>query len=143
MVYDLCLCGFFSEQKTAYEMRISDWSSDVCSADLHLARRLRVGGQLDHRLDRVADDVALPGGEEVHDEARGCLEGHTLGRGRGGVHEIEARALGGFLGRLQHVDDLRRLADLLPVAEGLLLAGGEARSEAHTSELQSLMRHSY
>src|SRR3546814_8845063 len=34
----------------------------------HLARRLRVGGQLDHRLDRVADDVALPGGEEVHDE---------------------------------------------------------------------------
>src|SRR3546814_7922993 len=58
----------------------------------HLARRLRVGGQLDHRLDRVADDVALPGGEEVHDEARGCLEGHTLGRGRGGVHEIAARA---------------------------------------------------
>src|SRR3546814_3782912 len=26
--------GFFFEQKTAYEMRISDWSSDVCSSDL-------------------------------------------------------------------------------------------------------------
>src|SRR3546814_2504538 len=26
--------GFFFKQKTAYEMRISDWSSDVCSADL-------------------------------------------------------------------------------------------------------------
>src|SRR3546814_2254232 len=26
---------FFFKQKTAYEMRISDWSSDVCSADLH------------------------------------------------------------------------------------------------------------
>src|SRR3546814_13645271 len=26
---------FFSKQKTAYEMRISDWSSDVCSSDLH------------------------------------------------------------------------------------------------------------
>src|SRR3546814_1911714 len=27
-------CLFFFEQKTAYEMRISDWSSDVCSSDL-------------------------------------------------------------------------------------------------------------
>src|SRR3546814_14363912 len=27
---------FFFKQKTAYEMRISDWSSDVCSSDLHL-----------------------------------------------------------------------------------------------------------
>src|SRR3546814_9791644 len=26
---------FFFKQKTAYEMRISDWSSDVCSSDLH------------------------------------------------------------------------------------------------------------
>src|SRR3546814_6191639 len=38
----LCLCSvvccfilvFFFKQKTAYEMRISDWSSDVCSSDL-------------------------------------------------------------------------------------------------------------
>src|SRR3546814_14866214 len=32
---------FFFKQKTAYEMRISDWSSDVCSSDLvgHLRRR--------------------------------------------------------------------------------------------------------
>src|SRR3546814_4600018 len=29
-----CLCVFFFKQKTAYEMRISDWSSDVCSSDL-------------------------------------------------------------------------------------------------------------
>src|SRR3546814_8344489 len=28
------LCIFFFKQKTAYEMRISDWSSDVCSSDL-------------------------------------------------------------------------------------------------------------
>src|SRR3546814_10376641 len=28
---------FFFKQKTAYEMRISDWSSDVCSSDLGLA----------------------------------------------------------------------------------------------------------
>src|SRR3546814_2318796 len=30
----LFLCLFFFKQKTAYEMRISDWSSDVCSSDL-------------------------------------------------------------------------------------------------------------
>src|SRR3546814_20321254 len=34
---------FFFKQKTAYEMRISDWSSDVCSSDLPIgALRLRV-----------------------------------------------------------------------------------------------------
>src|SRR3546814_4311915 len=33
--YIVCFyCFFFFKQKTAYEMRISDWSSDVCSSDL-------------------------------------------------------------------------------------------------------------
>src|SRR3546814_7337143 len=40
---------FFFKQKTAYEMRISDWSSDVCSSDLHDA-----WGE----FDRVAGDQA-------------------------------------------------------------------------------------
>src|SRR3546814_7462239 len=35
IVYNMMLfCFFFFKQKTAYEMRISDWSSDVCSSDL-------------------------------------------------------------------------------------------------------------
>src|SRR3546814_4721338 len=32
---------FFFKQKTAYEMRISDWSSDVCSSDLRIAKQSR------------------------------------------------------------------------------------------------------
>src|SRR3546814_5596546 len=32
---DVLIVVFFFKQKTAYEMRISDWSSDVCSSDLH------------------------------------------------------------------------------------------------------------
>src|SRR3546814_2718756 len=32
---------FFFKQKTAYEMRISDWSSDVCSSDLRVDRECR------------------------------------------------------------------------------------------------------
>src|SRR3546814_5139215 len=41
----LVLLFFFFKQKTAYEMRMSDWSSDVCSSDLlgpTVLRRLRV-----------------------------------------------------------------------------------------------------
>src|SRR3546814_4920857 len=34
----LFLYGFFFKQKTAYDMRISDWSSEVCSSDLSRAR---------------------------------------------------------------------------------------------------------
>src|SRR3546814_9183889 len=34
LMYVVCLFFFFFKQKTAYEMRISDWSSDVCSSDL-------------------------------------------------------------------------------------------------------------
>src|SRR3546814_7889266 len=33
-VYSVLIFVFFFKQKTAYEMRISDWSSDVCSSDL-------------------------------------------------------------------------------------------------------------
>src|SRR3546814_1907441 len=41
MSVTMCLgsyCFFFFKQKTAYEMRISDWSSDVCSSDLNSSR---------------------------------------------------------------------------------------------------------
>src|SRR3546814_10836417 len=39
------VCFFFFKQKTAYEMRISDWSSDVCSSDL-LAPALCCGSEV-------------------------------------------------------------------------------------------------
>src|SRR3546814_12668695 len=48
------MCCFF-KQKTAYEMRISDWSSDVCSSDL-----------LDHG---IVDAAASQGGHQVLDGA--------------------------------------------------------------------------
>src|SRR3546814_3338165 len=37
----VCLFFFFFKQKTAYEMRISDWSSDVCSSDLVVLSAVR------------------------------------------------------------------------------------------------------
>src|SRR3546814_5313034 len=39
---------FFFKQKTAYEMRISDWSSDVCSSDLRCNQRLDHGQEKEH-----------------------------------------------------------------------------------------------
>src|SRR3546814_6643765 len=41
---------FFFKQKTAYEMRISDWSSDVCSSDLIAFSQAIDEFRLDHRL---------------------------------------------------------------------------------------------
>src|SRR3546814_13012868 len=43
----MLFCFLFFKQKTAYEMRISDWSSDVCSSDLfgdQMGRRIRETG---------------------------------------------------------------------------------------------------
>src|SRR3546814_7867001 len=56
---------FFFKQKTAYEMRISDWSSDVCSSDLPGRGR---GGVLVERVEMMAveDDVEV-GGERLVD----------------------------------------------------------------------------
>src|SRR3546814_19391310 len=41
---------FCFKQKTAYEMRISDWSSDVCSSDLLYRQQLFGGSQPEHRV---------------------------------------------------------------------------------------------
>src|SRR3546814_2505572 len=59
---------FFFKQKTAYEMRISDWSSDVCSSDLLDARPGEADGEHVVRQHRAVAagaedllDVAVPG----------------------------------------------------------------------------------
>src|SRR3546814_1678787 len=71
VVYVVFFCVF--KQKTAYEMRISDWSSDVCSSDLrHL--NAQFGDELvDHRTWVLAGDGCLM--EGVNHEAIG-LAGH-------------------------------------------------------------------
>src|SRR3546814_10328137 len=80
---------FFFKQKTAYEMRISDWSSDVCSSDLAVAdmrraRAVKLGIILDrlgqHRGVAVTRDLragALKRGEDRRDGAVG-IDGDIL-----------------------------------------------------------------
>src|SRR3546814_1738088 len=51
-----CLVFFFFKQKTAYEMRISDWSSDVCSSDLGSGVGSTAGNAPDACARRGVDD---------------------------------------------------------------------------------------
>src|SRR3546814_15121757 len=88
---------FFFKQKTAYEMRISDWSSDVCSSDLrnvrrrpgreHVARLLHRGGRRGDRPSRRhrrlrrhrAATASAPGGIAMtsRDAVQGFAESMT------------------------------------------------------------------
>src|SRR3546814_2444472 len=116
---------FFFKQKPAYELRISDWSSDVCSSDLSDRRGIGVepfrGGFPVGRGGLAELDDAFV--EELH------VFGTAAGRYRG-VLQVRVAVHG--LGKPFH-DDIAGRAD-----------GGRApRSEEHTSDLQSLMRLSY
>src|SRR3546814_9925787 len=56
MLLSLVLFFFFFKQKTAYEMRISDWSSDVCPSDL-----IKASFPRDYALARIAESQAETG----------------------------------------------------------------------------------
>ncbi len=95
----------------------------------HRSRRLWIGGELDHGLDGIADDVALPGWKQVHDETCRRLQRDALRGRRRGVHVIKPGTFGGGLGRFQHVDKLCFPADLLQIAEGLFLDGRQPAAD--------------
>src|SRR3546814_3119638 len=113
-------------------MRISDWSSDVCSSDLRAVQgqRLRTvaGAGLQHH--RVATDA----GAAVAAAGLDLQPGLEAAR----IHRLAREPGGGG----QRIADLGRIAQAH--ADGGRVAGRVGiRSEEHTSELQSLMRISY
>src|SRR3546814_2194152 len=78
----ICVSFFFCKQKTAYEMRISDWSSDVCSSDLE---RRSVAG---HRRVRCGDQVVFD------DESADPAVAEDVGDLVGGEHEVDRHEIG-------------------------------------------------
>src|SRR3546814_10923726 len=96
------MCVFFFKQKTAYEMRISDWSSDVCSSDLQaLQPQAEIGGERDELV--VAD---LLGQHQVAGPRYGG-EGHRHGL-RDAIGDDNIARLGPQPAQLEPAD--RRLA---------------------------------
>src|SRR3546814_4611910 len=100
-------------------MRISDWSSDVCSSDL----------EHDHAI-----EIFTGPGENLV-EARCVASARTQRRIGHEEDSVAHRDGGAQLPGRQRLDVDREAAKRSPVAPG--------RSEEHTSELQSLMRISY
>src|SRR3546814_18066399 len=86
---------FFFKQKPAYELRISDWSSDVCSSDLDDLGE-RHAGTLPRP--RAAEPVALRGGG---------LPPRPPALQRGGPHVLRPRRAALGHSALRHLDDLR------------------------------------
>src|SRR3546814_9284312 len=115
-------------------MRISDWSSDVCSSDL--ARRGREIMVADRLADRHPIGVARSLGEGAVDIGPG-------GRLRRGVPRqlpgIVRRSVAELAGRIAVIIILGRARVLALVAD----RHADVRSAEHTSELQALMRISY
>src|SRR3546814_1486022 len=144
---------FFLKQKTAYEMRISDWSSDGCSSDLRVRAVQRVdrGGQFARRLDRRPARIAV--GLVARDPRPHLVVERLGGRDKDRVapRRLGARLCIAALARPRAADHEQRCAAHPPIPAIRSFASMSAcaansaaiRSEEHTSELQSLMRSSY
>src|SRR3546814_9750006 len=93
-VIDPCTClflvlvFFFFKQKTAYEMRIRDWSSDVCSSDLMSL------------IEHARDSAALPPDRSETVVPIGLASGTISDHGKHPVESREALAFGDHLFKL-------------------------------------------
>src|SRR3546814_1496182 len=114
-------------------MRISDWSSDVCSSDLEVEAST-AWKRLAH-LYRISDDVI--GGCSAFLKASESTDPP--------LEEISKMAnwLNNASAVIGNMDVLERSTLFKPLAALMEAHLAEARSEEHTSELQSLMRISY
>src|SRR3546814_3702261 len=156
---------FFFKQKTAYEMRISDWSSDVCSSDLRRRRRSARSVRARRRVPGRRSFPSRPAGRAVRDPRLARLgafpgdigEEHAIPRLRGYLRDARAH-----LPRPDHADCLHlacsfdenvpcrtrsrvysAYVEAAPARSPTPPPKSLCRSEEHTSELQSLMRISY
>src|SRR3546814_10908814 len=142
---------FFFKQKTAYEMRISDWSSDVCSSDLGRAeaparrswrscrqplRRTRIGQC--HDFARRGDAVPASGQRLAVGDARVVVEDAAVEQLRRvlALEVVDAAVRGVAVQRAVVRDQFAGIGVFRQHFR-------DWRSEKHTSELQSLMRISY
>src|SRR3546814_5758636 len=134
---------FFFKQKTAYEMRISDWSSDVCSSDLvakaeaQLAVAKSKADAVRARFAANQKDIAdLKAQIQAHAGDYLQVQG-AVKESAGAFRAIASESLISAQApeRLKTIDALADNEGYPPVADL-----ERYRSEEHTSELQSQMR---
>src|SRR3546814_7810644 len=137
-------------------MRISDWSSDVCSSDLQIDQRTGLAAAARAEGREVMEAAGIDRARSAEETARrgdlvkilpidgatrsGGSTWQSIARGTGRVEVDQLNGEIVLLGRLHGVPTPVN-AMLQQVGNELALSG--ARSEEHTSELQSLMRISY
>src|SRR3546814_10905950 len=130
---------FFFKQKTAYEMRISDWSSDVCSSDLTVGGRYSlwsaIGFPAALGLGREAFERLLEGAAAMDRHFRYAPPERNAPLIAAFADLYYARVRGAETRAVFAYDE--RLSLLPSYLQQLEM---ESRSEEHTSELQSLMR---
>src|SRR3546814_2315522 len=124
---------FFFKQKTAYEMRISDWSSDVCSSDLeqHFVEQFVAHAPVEALAIAILHWFAWRDVMPLQAYFAAPRE-HGVGGELGAVVTDDH----GWLAALG--DQFVQLSHNPPPGDRCV-----GRSEEHTSELQSLMRLSY
>src|SRR3546814_4479095 len=135
---------FFFKQKTAYEMRISDWSSDVCSSDLHPGV---LPGR--HGTAVVGARPAARGGcagaaarlTAACEATGGAWPLPLIARPGRGIDDLPACRM--ICAATEQMGRSMENLEGLPVFVRAVREGSFSRSEEHTSELQSLMRISY
>src|SRR3546814_1867759 len=120
---------FCCKQKTAYEMRISDWSSDVCSSDL---TSVQLSAAESASLEAACSTDKYVNGPAAY---RACVE-----------RQKAALAAGVRRPNLSVLSSAEQQSIEAACSTDKYVNGPAAyneRSEEHTSELQSLMRISY
>src|SRR3546814_2692459 len=136
------MCVFFYKQNTADEMRISDWSSDVCSTDPYSGERpLFDTANVDEEIARaLSRRVDLKSGGYLFIDQTEALT--TVDVNTGGF--VGGRNFNDtiFKTNLEAAVSLARQLRLRNLG-GIVILDFIDRSEEHTSELQSLMRISY
>src|SRR3546814_7780284 len=132
----------FFKQKTAYEMRISNWSSDVCSSDLLGYEGIAATTPDSPSSEPEPSDQDAGFGrigvyERREASALVCEQGYRITRGLHDDHCIRAED------SHRRGDASRRAGQLHGAVVAVVVPVAAVRSEEHTSELQSLMRISY
>src|SRR3546814_4363645 len=134
---------FLFKQKTAYEMRISDWSSDVCSSDLTDEQWMQRIGHVGSVFGTGKNQTAVPNAGKIlygafKDSWKTSHDQFTKLAFERGYMNQEVAELERQFSAIKTPGAMRSFLKVIPIT-GLY----SERSEEHTSELQSLMRNAY